>query len=121
MATILIVDDSATERAAAAQTLSGAGHKVTELADGTTLLEYAASSLPDLIILDVVMPNANGFQLCRKLKREARTKEIPVLLLTGKSGEADKTWGLSQGANGYLTKPVDDSTLKSTVQSLLAK
>lgn len=118
MAKILVVDDSKTERMACAEALRAMGHVVSELENGDRIEEVLAQAPPDLIVLDVVMPNQNGFQLCRKLKKETKTKAIPIIILSSKSGEADKAWGMRQGASAYLTKPVNPAELKSAIAAL---
>ena len=75
---------------------------------------------PDAIVMDVVLPGASGFELCRELKDNPSTKDIPVVLCSTKSSEMDKFWGMKQGASSYITKPIDASELLKAVQLLVA-
>jgi len=119
MKTILVIEDSETERRVLESTLQGAGWAVLKAEDGEAGLQMAFASRPDLILLDVVLPGKNGFQICRQLKRTEETSSIPVVLVTSKNQEADRYWGMKQGANAYLTKPIDEAVLQETVQELL--
>ncbi len=116
---ILVVDDSPTERRMVSTTLRQKGYQVTTAEDGAEALSKAKDDKPDLIVLDVVMPKKNGFQVCRKLKMTPATKDIKIVLLTSKSQETDKFWGMRQGADAYLTKPLDGSLLLETVAGLI--
>ena len=120
MPKIMIVDDSRTDRAACLEALRADGYKFIEFSNGADCLRSIHRETPDLIILDVIMPERNGYYVCRALNRDPVTKEIPIILLTSKNQEADKFWGLKQGANAYLTKPVDPEELQKTVVKLLA-
>lgn len=116
---ILVVDDSPTERRLIANPLRQKGYQVTTAGDGEEALMRAAGEQPDLIVLDVVMPKKNGFQVCRKLKTTPGTKAIKIVMLTSKNQETDRFWGLRQGADAYLTKPFEDKLLLETVADLL--
>jgi twitching motility two-component system response regulator PilH len=120
MARILIVDDSATQTLNVSRIIKKHGHQVMTAQDGAEGVERAKAELPDLILMDVVMPNLNGFQATRKLSLEPTTKHIPVVLVTTKDQDTDKIWGQRQGARAYVTKPVDEELLVSTVNDLLA-
>ena len=87
--------------------------------DGEEALRIAAERQPPLVLLDIVMPKKNGFQVCRHLKTHDGTKDIRVVLISSKTQESDRFWGLKQGADGYLTKPFDDHELLTTVAELL--
>jgi twitching motility two-component system response regulator PilH len=117
--TILVVDDSPTDLRLVAGPLHAQGYKVLTAVDGEEALSRAASELPDLIVLDVVLPKKNGFQVCRQLKTAPATKDIKILLLTSKSQDSDRFWGLKQGADQYMTKPFADEELLSNVASLV--
>lgn len=119
MAKILVVDDSPTHAANAKKILEGAGHAVMTADDGSAGIELAKSEKPDLILMDVVMPDLNGFQATRKLTQDPDTSHIPVIMLTTKDQETDKVWGERQGAKAYLVKPAEEKILLSTVDSLL--
>jgi len=116
---ILIVDDSPTELALARSVLQQAGYQVRTATDGEQAIELADKETPDLVVLDVVMPRKNGFQVCRHLKMGAATKGVKVLMLSSKGQEADRFWAMKQGADLYMTKPFDARTLLTNVESLL--
>lgn len=117
--TILVVDDSPTEQRLVVAALAQQGYRVITAADGEEAMAKAAAEQPQLIVLDVVMPKKNGFQVCRQLKTTAATQNIKVLLLTSKSQDSDKFWGLKQGADAYMTKPFNDVELFANVTKLI--
>lgn len=119
MAKVLIVDDSQTETKRFTQFLEKNGHSVITAASGEDGLASARSELPDIVLMDVVMPGLNGFQATRQLTRDDATKHIPIIIVTTKDQETDKVWGKRQGACAYLTKPVSEDLLISTVNSEL--
>jgi len=116
---ILIVDDSPTELALARSVLQQAGYLVQTATDGDQAIKLADEEAPDLVVLDVVMPRKNGFQVCRHLKMGSTTKDCKVLMLSSKGQEADRFWAMKQGADLYMTKPFDARTLLTNVESLL--
>jgi len=120
MSRILIVDDSSTESFKIADILKRGGHEVIAADSAETGLELAREHLPDLVLMDIVMPGLNGFQATRQLTRDPVTSAIPVIILTSKDQEADRVWGTRQGARGYLTKPVEESLLIKTIAQVLA-
>ena len=103
--TALVVDDSQTERTHLRQILEAAGYKVLEAPSGDEAKTAATYYLPDLILLDILMDNGDGYQACRAIKRNASTQHIPILMVSGKSNSVDKIWAEKQGASGYITKP----------------
>lgn len=117
---ILVVDDSAVERYYLTSFLAKQGFTVIEATDGEDAMIKAQSHQPDLILMDVVMPNSNGFQVTRAMSKDPALEHIPVIMCTSKDGETDKVWGLRQGAKGYLTKPIAYEALMETIQSLNA-
>ncbi|MCK6601174.1 MAG: response regulator [Bacteroidetes bacterium] len=119
MAHILVIDDSMVDRQIIANALTGAGHKVTEAADGEDGEKKAISLQPDVIVLDVIMPRKNGFEVCRTLKNTPETSAIPVIMLTSKNQDSDKFWGMKQGAVEYITKPFADEALQNVVKKYL--
>lgn len=121
MATILIVDDSATMMEGHKRILEKQGHTVHHAEDGEQGVAQAIELMPDLVLMDVVMPKMNGFQATRKITKDERTKHIPVVIVTSKDQETDIMWGKRQGARDYLIKPADEAQLKSTVDRLLAE
>lgn len=116
---ILVVDDSPTELRLITAPLRAQGYKVATARDGEEALRMVQSDRPDLIVLDIVMPNQNGFQVCRKLKRHPATKDIKIVFLSSKDQKTDRLWGLRQGADEYLIKPIDNGTLLTTIERLL--
>lgn len=116
---ILVVDDSPTELKMISQALKSGGYEVLTAKDGEEALQMVESEPVQLIVLDVIMPKMNGFQVCRKVKSSQQHKGIKVLLLTSKSQDSDKFWGKKQGADLYMTKPFEVDTLLSNVASLI--
>jgi twitching motility two-component system response regulator PilH len=115
---ILVVDDSATDRQFLLETLAKKGYQVVTAESGEDAIVKAKSEQPDLILMDVVMPGLNGYQATRTITREDSTKHIPVIMCTSKTAETDKIWGMRQGANDYLTKPIDPSQLLAKIAQL---
>lgn len=118
IANILIVDDSQVERTRLNALLSKAGYRTSTAANGALGVEAAKKSIPDLILMDVNMPEMDGFAATRALRNNATTKEIPVVMVTSKGQKADKAWGRMLGAKGYITKPYTDDEVLSVVKSL---
>lgn len=116
MPTVLIVDDSKTERELMSRAVQYAGHSVVFAEDGNEALEKAKAIQPALILMDVVMPNLNGFNATRQLKAEPTTKHIPIVLVTTKSGESDKFWGKKQGADDHVCKPYQSNDLVDIIR-----
>ena len=117
---ILLVDDSKTELHALSETLTKHGYKVRTAETGEEAMRRLEEAVPDLILMDVVMPGENGFQLTRKITRDPRYTAVPVIMCTSKNQETDRVWGLRQGAKDYVTKPVEESELISKISTLLA-
>ena len=117
--TILVVDDSETDRRLITEALSEHEYEILTAADGEEALRMSSERRPSLVLLDIVMPKKNGFQVCRQLKTSSDTRDIPVVLVSSKTQESDRFWGLKQGADGYLSKPFDDSELSATIAGLL--
>lgn len=119
MARVLIVDDSPTETHRMTTILSKHGHEVITADSGEDGVAKAKETLPDVVLMDIVMPGLNGFQATRQLSKNASTSHIPVIIVTTKDQETDRLWGQRQGAKGYLTKPIEDSALLNTISDLL--
>ena len=119
MALILIADDSPTEVYVLQKMLEKNGHEILIAEDGVQAVAMANEKHPDLILMDVVMPNLNGFQATRKLSKDPQTSEIPIVIVSSKNQETDKLWGLRQGAKGYLGKPVTEQDLIQQIQTLI--
>jgi twitching motility two-component system response regulator PilH len=115
MARILIVDDSPSQLMGIRRIVEKLGHEALTAEDGAAGVEVAKRELPDLILMDVVMPNLNGFQATRSISREPTTKHIPVILVTTKDQETDRMWGMRQGAKAYLTKPFSEDELAEAI------
>ncbi len=114
---ILVVDDSATERFFFAELLSKNGYQVVTAENGADAVTMAQSELPDLILMDVVMPGQNGFQVTRTISRDPITAHIPIIICTSKSQETDRYWGMKQGARDYVVKPVDPKDLLTKIRA----
>jgi len=119
MAHILIVDDSPSQLLGLQRVVEKLGHQCSTAEDGAAGVEAAKQLVPDLILMDVVMPNLNGFQATRAISREPTTSHIPVVLVTTKDQETDRVWGMRQGAKGYITKPFSEAELQTMVNELL--
>jgi twitching motility two-component system response regulator PilH len=118
-ATMLVVDDSPTEVHVFKKILERQGYTILVAKDGQEGIDVAKKSHPDLIVMDVVMPVLNGFQATRQLKHNADTADIPVIMVTTKDQQTDINWGMRQGANEYLVKPVAPAELLSKIRTLL--
>ena len=115
---ILVVDDSPTERHVLVELLTKNGYQVITAESGEEGVETAKKELPDLVLMDVVMPGLNGYQATRTLTRDEATKNIPIIVCTSKGQETDKIWGLRQGAQDYLVKPINSEELLSKIAAL---
>ena len=115
---ILVVDDTPTELNRMEKLLSGAGYQVMTATNGRLALELVQHQQPALILMDVNMPQMDGFAATRALRGGEHTKSIPVVLVTAKDQKADKAWGQMLGAKGYITKPYEDSEVLTLVRSL---
>ncbi len=115
---ILVVDDSPTERHVLVDLLTKNGYQVITAESGEEGVEKAKKELPDLVLMDVVMPGLNGYQATRTLTREESTKNIPIIVCTSKGQETDKIWGLRQGAQDYLVKPINGDELLAKIAAL---
>jgi twitching motility two-component system response regulator PilH len=116
---ILVVDDSPTELKWISQALESSGYDVVTAKDGEEALKMVSKESVKLIVLDVIMPKMNGFQVCRQIKSSDQYKEIKVILLTSKSQDSDKFWGKKQGADLYMTKPFEIDTLIKNVADMI--
>lgn len=121
MARILVVDDSPTQLANLVRIVESHGHSTLKADNGMKGVEMAEKDQPDLILMDVVMPELNGFQATRKITKNPKTEHIPVILVTTKDQETDKVWGERQGAAAYVTKPPNEQELMAKINELLAK
>ncbi len=120
MSKILIIDDLATEVQIMKSAIAGLGHHVITAGDGETGMNLAKSEKPNLILLDVVLPKADGFNVCRRLKKDPETAGIPIIMISTKSQESDQFWGMKQGADAYLFKPAKSEDIANAVTRALA-
>ena len=116
---ILIADDSPAERSLLAQALEGLGHEILLAEDGEEAERRFYEERPALLILDVIMPKRNGYQICRAIKSRAEFLNIPIIMVSARNQESDRYWGLKQGADEYLSKPFDLTVLREKVRSFL--
>lgn len=115
---VLIVDDSKTETMFMTDLLQRNGFAVRSAENASEAMQRLAEDKPDLILMDVVMPGQNGFQLTRSINRTPEFTGIPIILCTSKSLETDRVWGMRQGARDYITKPVDSTELFAKIKAL---
>jgi twitching motility two-component system response regulator PilH len=116
---VLIVDDSPTETYKMETALKKHGYTVFKAENGEEGIRLAKRELPNLVLMDVVMPGLNGFQATRQLTKAKETSHIPVIIVTTKDQPTDKLWGKRQGARGYLVKPVDDNRLIDAIRKVM--
>jgi len=114
---IMVVDDSPTERHILTDLLTRHGYDVVAADCGEKAIVMSREELPDLIIMDVVMPGMNGFQATRTISRQETTRHIPIIMCTSKDLETDKIWAMRQGAQFYLVKPADQDELLAKIAS----
>ncbi|WP_458071529.1 response regulator [Rhodanobacter sp. BL-MT-08] len=119
MANILIIDDSPTDVRVFTTLLERAGHQVVAVNSAEEGIERARADVPGLVIMDVIMPGMNGFQATRTLTRDPITAAVPIVMITTKSMETDRVWGLRQGARAFITKPVNEKELLTCINDLL--
>ena len=117
--TILIVEDSPTTMLHITTILRSEGYELIHAVDGDEAVQKAVANMPHLIVLDLILPKKNGFQVCRQLKTSPRTKNIKILMLSSKNMASDRFWGLKQGADDYMTKPFEAHDLIRKVDQLL--
>ncbi|HEY0491705.1 MAG TPA: response regulator [Telluria sp.] len=115
---ILIVDDSPTERYYLSDILVRNGFTVTTAENGEDALAKIKADKPELILMDVVMPGANGFQVTRAITRDPELADVPVIICSSKDQETDRIWGIRQGAKDYMVKPVDPDKLLARIAAL---
>ncbi len=121
MTTVLVVEDSATQRQMISDLLkeSGLNASVVSVADGVEALEQIKNECPDIVVLDIVMPRMNGYEVCREIKTDPNTENVPVIMCSSKGEEFDKYWGMKQGADAYIAKPFEPTELIGTIKQLL--
>ena len=119
MNTVLVIEDSLVEQKAIALSLHRDGFNVLTVKSGEEAQEKITTCQPDVIILDVVLPGLSGFEICRQFKADPQTNKIPIIFCSSKGTKLDKFWGLKQGAEAYLTKPLVSEELLSTIKQLI--
>src|SRR6267154_2407756 len=115
---ILIVDDSATDRQFLLEVLSKQGYQCVTAQNGDEGIAKSKSEMPDLILMDIIMPGTDGFKATRSITHDEATKHIPVIVCTSKKLETDRVWGMRQGARDYIVKPVDAKQLLAKIAAL---
>ena len=118
---VLIIEDDPSFLRAVSHIIEKEGYRVITASNGMTGLRMAKEEKPDLLILDVMLPGLDGFEICSRLRNEVPTVGLPIIMLSAKGQETDRTTGLKVGANEYLTKPVDRALLLEKVTSLLSQ
>lgn len=121
MSTVLVVDDSATLREMISDVLQKSGMEVIHACDGVEGKEKIQAKCPDLVVVDIIMPRMNGYDLCRWIKNDPKAQNIPVVMCSTKDEEFDRYWGTKQGGDAYITKPFQAKELIDTVKQLLEK
>jgi CheY-like chemotaxis protein len=116
---VMVVDDAPSELRAIESILRSAGYDVVAYGGGEELEDKVAAQRPDLLLLDIVMPNRNGYEVLRAIKKDERTRHTPVIIVTGRSQESDRVWSKRQGADEYVTKPFTAEQLLTVVQRLV--
>ncbi|NMF82061.1 MAG: response regulator [Leptolyngbya sp. LCM1.Bin17] len=119
MRKVLVVEDSLPQREMISELLRGIGLQVFVASDGMEALEQLQSQSPDMVVLDIVMPRMNGYELCRRIKADPATQNVPVVMCSSKGEEFDRYWGMKQGADAYIAKPFQPMELVGTVKQLL--
>jgi DNA-binding response OmpR family regulator len=118
---VLVADDEDDIRSLVSFRLKRAGYDVITAADGEEALLLATTRLPDLVVLDMMMPKATGLEVTRSMREQATTKDIPIILLTARAQEADVARGFDAGADDYVKKPFSPQDLQARIQALLER
>ncbi|WP_330202885.1 response regulator transcription factor [Cyanobacterium sp. Dongsha4] len=121
MSTVLLVEDSIPTRKMIAEILTKQGFNVEVATDGIQALEVLPNLRPDLVILDIIMPKMNGYEVCRKIKSDPQTKDVPVIICSSKGEDFDRYWGIKQGADAYIAKPFREKELIATIKQFLKR
>ena len=119
MSRVLIIDDSPTDRKKMAGVVENLGLESFDAENGADGVKKAREQQPDLILMDIIMPDINGFQATRELSKDAATKDIPIIVVTTKDQETDRVWGMRQGASEFLVKPVDEKALANAIRNFI--
>ena len=116
---ILVVEDSPTVLFKTSKMLTDGGYAILTAADGEEAVHLVLEQKPSLVLLDVILPKLNGYQVCRQIKSTPETANIPVIMITGKAKDSDRHWGMEQGADEYITKPFEADDLLTAVGHFL--
>ncbi|AFY59285.1 response regulator transcription factor [Synechococcus sp. PCC 6312] len=119
MSNVLVVEDSAPQREMISELLAKSGMTVALATDGVEALEQVKALQPDIVVLDIVMPRKNGYEVCREIKSDPSTQNVPVIICSSKGEDFDKYWGMKQGADAYIVKPFQPKELIGTIKQLL--
>ncbi|MGA9379115.1 MAG: response regulator [Phormidium sp.] len=119
MTTVLVVEDNKAQQEMISGVLKEMGLKVRVASDGVEALEQIDGNPPDLVVLDIIMPRMNGYEVCRRLKSDTKTQNLVVVMCSAKKEEFDRYWGMKQGADAYIAKPFHPQELVGTVKQLL--
>ncbi|MBW4693217.1 MAG: response regulator [Lyngbya sp. HA4199-MV5] len=119
MSTALVVEDSLTEMQILIGCLQQAGINVLIAQSGEEALATVMKQKPDVIVLDVVLPGCSGFEVCRRLKAEVATNQIPIVMCSTKGSEMDRFWGMKQGADAYIAKPINQEEFVNTIKQFI--
>ncbi|MGB5594692.1 MAG: response regulator [Crocosphaera sp.] len=119
MRAVLLVEDSPTQQKMISSILKKNGWQVIVVGDGIKALDNIQQLSPDLVVLDIIMPKMNGYEVCRRIKSDPNTQNVPVVMCSSKGEEFDRYWGMKQGADAYIAKPFEDIELIGTIQQLL--
>ncbi|MDS3859609.1 response regulator [Thermosynechococcaceae cyanobacterium BACA0444] len=119
MSNVLVVEDSAPQREMISELLAKSGMIVALATDGVEALEQVKALQPDIVVLDIVMPRKNGYEVCREIKSDPSTQNVPVIICSSKGEDFDKYWGMKQGADAYIVKPFQPKELIGTIKQLL--
>jgi DNA-binding response OmpR family regulator len=118
---ILVIDDSLTDRTLIRRILESKNYQVVETGESDQVDDLVETEHPDLILLDIILPGTNGYEICRNLKGGTDTKKIPIIFVSARKKTSDVYWGKLQGADDYLTKPVDPAELLTVVEKFLGQ
>ena len=117
---ILVVEDDRTSQRLTEYTLKQAGYEISIASDGIDGLKRAREDHPDLVLLDIMLPGMDGYEVCHRLRQDPETATLPILMISAKAHQEDKDTGIKVGADVYLTKPVEPSEILAKVESLLS-
>lgn len=120
MLKVLIVDDSPAQVLSICRIIEQAGHKALVAHSGEQAIALACEEKPQVILMDIIMPGMNGYQATRRLSKDERTRDIPVIMVSSRDSETDRAWGMRQGARDYVTKPVNNHSLLNAISGAMA-